>query len=145
VYVDPRGLRFAAWITTAVLAIVLLTGSWVLLAVQTAIFAVGAFGGLRWSPYGMFYRRLIAPRLAPPVQLEPAAPPRFAQAVGFAFAAVGTVGYASGVTALGLVATAGALAAAFLNAAFGLCLGCELYLLIRRIVAHTHTSKGAAV
>jgi hypothetical protein len=99
---------------------------------------------VRWSPYAVVYRRLIAPRLAPPVQLEPAAPPRFAQGVGFAFGAVGTVGYASGVTALGVVATAGALAAAFLNAAFGLCLGCELYLLIRRIAPRTHSSKGAA-
>jgi len=147
VYVDPRGLRLAAWVTTAVLAVVLLTGSWVLLAVQTAIFAVGAFAGLRWAPYGLLYRLLVAPRLAPPAELELAAPPRFAQGVGFAFAAVGTVGYATGLTAVGVVATAFALAAAFLNAAFGLCLGCELYLLIRRILriepTRTQTSKGA--
>ena len=147
-YVDPRALRFAAWITTAVLAVVLLTGNWVLLAVQTAIFAVGAFAGLRWSPYGLVYRLLVAPRLAPPAELEPAAPPRFAQGVGFAFAVAGTLGYASGLTALGVVATGCALAAAFLNAAFGLCLGCELYLLIRRIIptkaTRTHSNKGAA-
>jgi hypothetical protein len=142
-YVDPRGLRFAAWITTGVLAVVLLTGSWQLLAVQTAIFAAGAFGGLRRSPYGALYRLLVAPRLRPPAEFEPAAPPRFAQGVGLAFAAAGTVGYASGLTALGVVATGGALAAAFLNAAFGLCLGCELYLLIRRILP-PHFSKGAA-
>jgi hypothetical protein len=148
VYVDPRGLRLAAWITTAVLAVVLVTGSWVLLAVQTAIFAVGAFAGLRWAPYGLLYRLLVAPRLGPPAELELAAPPRFAQGVGFAFAAVGTVGYATGLTPLGMVATGCALAAAFLNAAFGFCLGCELYLLIRRIVrtetTGTQTSKGAA-
>jgi len=147
VYVDPRALRFAAWITAAVLAVVLLTGSWVLLAVQTAIFAVGAFAGLRWSPYGLVYRLLVAPRLGP-AELEPAAPPRFAQGVGFAFAVAGTLGYASGLTALGVVATGFALAAAFLNAAFGLCLGCELYLLIRRIIpthaTSTQSSKGAA-
>jgi hypothetical protein len=147
VYVDPRAVRFAAWLTTAVLAIVLLTGSWVLLAVQAAIFAVGVFAGLRWSPYGLVYRVLVAPRSGPG-EFEPAAPPRFAQGVGLAFAVAGTLGYASGLTALGVVATACALAAAFLNAAFGLCLGCELYLLIRRIIppppTTTHSSKGAA-
>ncbi len=141
-HVDPRALRVAAWITTVVLAIALLTGNWVLLAAQTAIFAVGAFAGMRLSPYGLLYRFAIAPRLSPPAELEPAAPPRFAQGVGLAFATVGTIGYASGLTALGVVATAFALAAAFLNAAFGLCLGCEMYLLIHRIVP-THTSKGA--
>jgi hypothetical protein len=143
VYVDPRGLRFAAWLTTVVLAVVLVTGSWVLLAVQTAVFAVGAFAGLRYAPYGLLFRRLLAPRLGPPAELEPAAPPRFAQGVGFAFAAVGVAGYASGLTPLGLVATALALAAAFLNAAFGLCLGCELYLILRRVIP-AESSKGAA-
>jgi hypothetical protein len=147
VYVDPRALRFAAWITTAVLAAVLLAGSWVLLAVQTVIFAVAVLAGLRWSPYGLLYRFAIAPRLSPPAELEPAAPPRFAQGVGLAFAIIGTAGYAAGLTALGVVATACALAAAFLNAAFGLCLGCELYLLLRRIVpgrpSTAHSSKGA--
>jgi len=143
VYVDPRGPRFAAWLTTAVLAVVLVTGSWALLAAQAAVFALGAFAGLRWSPYGLLYRWAVAPRLAPPGELEPAAPPRFAQGVGFVFAVLGTAGYASGATALGVVATACALAAAFLNAAFGLCLGCELYLLIRRIVP-ARNSKGAS-
>ena len=148
-YVDPRGLRLAAWITTVVLAVVLLTGSWVLLAVQTAIFAVGTLAGLRWAPYGLLYRLVVAPRLGPPAELELAAPPRFAQGVGFAFALVGTVGYTTGLALLGVVATACALAAAFLNAAFGLCLGCELYLLVLRILrteaTGTQTSKGAAL
>jgi hypothetical protein len=133
--VDPRAPRFAAWLTSAVLAAVLVTGSGVLLAAQTVVFAVTAGLGLRAAPYGLLYRRLVAPRLAPPDQLEPAAPVRFAQAVGFGFAAVGTVGYLAGLPVLGAAATACALAAAFLNAAFGLCLGCELYLLLRRTTA----------
>ena len=131
--VDPRGLRIAAWITTVVLAVVLLTGSGWLLLAQTVVFALGAFAGLRFAPYGAFFRYVIRPRLGPPGELEPAAPPRFAQLVGFVFAAVGTVGYLTGLTALGVVATSLALAAAFLNAAFGLCLGCESYLLFRRL------------
>jgi hypothetical protein len=132
VRVDPRGPRFAAVLTTLVLVVVLATGSGWLLAAQAVVFAVGAAFGLRYSPYGWLYRRLLRPRLGPPQELEDERPPRFAQAVGFAFAAVGTVGYLSGATWLGLVAGAMALAAAFLNAAFGYCLGCELYLLVVR-------------
>ena len=132
-YIDPRGPRFGAVITTVVLAVVLVTGSGWLLAAQTVVFAVGALAGLRYAPYGYLYRRLVRPRLAPPAELEHDAPPRFAQAVGLAFGLVGTVGYLSGATVLGVVATGMALAAAFLNAAFDYCLGCQMYLLIQRI------------
>jgi hypothetical protein len=132
--IDPRGPRFGALITTIVLVIVLITGSAWLLAAQAVVFAIGAFFGLRNAPYGAVYRWLVRPRLGPPGELEAEAPPRFAQGVGLAFAVAGVIGYATGTTALGIAATALALIAAFLNGAFGLCLGCELYLLIRRIV-----------
>jgi hypothetical protein len=131
--VDPRGPRFGAWITTVVLAVCLLTGWWPLLAAQAVVFAIGAFAGLGRAPYGLIYRYLVAPRLAPTDEREEAAPPRFAQGVGFAFAVVGVIGYASGLTVLGVVATALAFIAALLNAAFAFCLGCEVYLLLRRI------------
>jgi hypothetical protein len=130
--VDPRGPRFAAVITTVVLAVVLVTGWWPLLAAQTVVFAIGAFVGLKPAPYSVLYRHLVAPRLGPTSEREDAAPLRFAQAVGFVFATVGTIGYATGLTTLGVVATAFALFAAFLNAAFNFCLGCEVYLLVRR-------------
>jgi hypothetical protein len=130
--VDVRGPRFGAWVTTAVLAVVLVSSSGVLLALQALVFALGAFAGLRYAPFGVVFRTLVAPRLSPPTQFEDAAPPRFAQGVGFAFALVGTAGFLAGVPAVGLAATALALAAAFLQAAFGFCLGCQMYLLIKR-------------
>ncbi|WP_075016812.1 DUF4395 domain-containing protein [Actinacidiphila rubida] len=130
--VDPRGPRFAAALTTLVLFLVLATGSGVLLAAQAVVFALGAFLGLRRSPYAWVYRRLVRPRLGPPGELEDERPPRFAQGVGLAFAVAGAAGYLSGATWLGIGATAAALAAAFLNAAFGYCLGCEAYLLAVR-------------
>lgn len=139
--VDPRGLRFGATITALVLVIVLVTGSWALLAAQAVVFGIGAAFGLRYAPYGLVYQWLVRPRLGAPGELEPAAPPRFAQGVGFAFVLVGVVGYASGITVLGMVATAAALVAAFLNAAFEFCLGCEMYLLIRRIVPATQHER----
>jgi hypothetical protein len=133
-YVDPRGPRFGAAVTTAVLAVVLITGSGWLLVAQAAVFAVGAIAGLRFAPYGVLYRRLVVPRLTPAHELEAEAPPRFAQAVGLLFAVVGAIGYLTGVTALGVVATAFALGAAFLNAAFDYCLGCEVHLRLVRVL-----------
>ncbi len=131
-FIDPRGPRFGAVITTVVLAVVLVASSGWLLAAQTLVFALGALSGLKYAPYGYIYRALVRPRLSKPTELENPAPPTFAQGVGFAFAAIGTIGYFAGVTALGVVFTAFALAAAFLNAAFDFCLGCEVYLLVRR-------------
>jgi hypothetical protein len=130
--VDPRGPRFAAILTTIVLAVVLVTQWWPLLAIQTVVFAIGAFVGLKPAPYSIVYRTLVAPRLGPTDEREDAAPLRFAQAVGFVFALAGTIGFAVGLAPLGIVATAFALFAAFLNAAFDFCLGCEMFLLIKR-------------
>jgi hypothetical protein len=138
-YVDPRGPRFGAAITTAVLAAVLLTGSGWLLAAQAVVFGIGAVAGLRWAPYGVLYRRLVRPRLAPPVEMEAEAPPRFAQGVGLLFALVGTVGYLTGTPVLGAVATAMALVAALLNAAFDVCLGCEVHLRLARLLGRPLT------
>jgi hypothetical protein len=132
VEIDPRGPRFGAAITVIVLAVVLITGSIWLLAAQLVVFAVGALAGLRYAPYGLLYRWLVRPRLGPPARTEAEAPPRFAQGVGMVIAAAGVLCYAVGATAGGLVFTALALIAAFLNAVFDLCLGCHVYLFIQR-------------
>lgn len=137
--VDVRGPRFAAWVTTAALLGVLAasavspTAAAVILAAQAVVFAVGALRGPRHHPYGALFAAWVAPRLGPAGEREPAAPLRFAQLVGLVFALVGVAGFATGATAVGLVATAFALGAAFLNAAFGICLGCQLYPLIARL------------
>jgi Ca2+/Na+ antiporter len=135
--VDPRGLRFVAGITTFVLALVLVTGNGWLLAAQALVFALGV---IDQSPYALLFRRFVRPRLGP-VELEDARPPRFAQGLGLAFALVGVVGFAFGISLLALTATAAALVAAFLNAAFGVCLGCELYPLYRRTFSRRATAR----
>lgn len=145
--VDSRGPRFAAGVSTVVLAAVLVTSSTVLIAAQAVVFALGAFAGLRWHPYGALYRTLVAPRLAAPTEREDPAPVRFSQGLGFAFATVGVFGYATGFSTLGMTVTALALGAAFLNVAFGFCLGCEIYLRLpvrlrsRAIFAPVNTSS----
>ena len=130
--IDPRGPRFGAFITVAVLAVVLITRSAWLLALQTLVFAIGALAGLRYAPYGLLYRWLIRPRLGPPSHTEAEAPPRFAQGMGMVIAAIGVVAFTAVSTTAGIVFTALALAAAFLNAVFDYCLGCQVYLFIQR-------------
>ena len=137
--VDVRGPRFAAWVTTVVIVATLIAAGFspaaaaVILGVQAVVFAIGAWRGPRQHPYGLIFRRLVAPRLGPVTEKEPVPPLKFAQLVGFVFAVVGVVGFAAGIQLLGLIATAFALVAAFLNAAFGICLGCQLYPLVARV------------
>ena len=137
--VDVRGPRFTAWVTTAVIVATLIVSAFspiaaaVILGLQTVVFAIGAVGGPRKHPYGRIFAAFVAPRLGPVTEREPIPPLKFAQLVGFLFAAVGTIGFATGLTTLGLVLTAFALIAAFLNAAFGICLGCQLYPLVARL------------
>ncbi|MGW3470983.1 DUF4395 domain-containing protein [Saccharopolyspora sp. NPDC000995] len=131
---DPRGVRFTAVITSAILALGLVTTSWRVLAAQMVLFGMCAFLGMRLNPWGFVYRQTVQPRLAPidSAEREDPAPVRFSQGVGFAFALVATIGYAAEWTALGIVANGFALVAALLNAVFGYCLGCQMYLLLRR-------------
>jgi len=137
--VDVRGPRFAAWVTTAVLVITLIVSSRslgaaaVILGVQAVVFAIGAISGPRKHPYGLIFAKLVAHRLAPVTEKEPVPPLKFAQLVGFVFAVVGAVGFAAGLSTVGLIATGFALVAAFLNAAFAICLGCQLYPLVARL------------
>ena len=143
--IDPRGQRFAAALTALVLVAVLITSSVWLLAAQAVVFGIGAVLGLKYAPYGLIYRWLVRPRLGPPQELEDEAPPRFSQFVGLVFSIIGVIGYAAGVTPLGVAAAALALAAAFLNAAFGLCLGCEMYVMIRRVWPARTASHGQSM
>jgi hypothetical protein len=129
--VDPRGPRFVAWVTSVVLAFVLV-GQWWLLIIQAVIFAVGAFISLRYNPYSMAFKLWVEPQLRPIEEREDVLPLRFAQGLGFVFALVGVIGYLTGATALGVIFTALALIAALLNAVFGYCVGCQLYLVVRR-------------
>ncbi len=131
---DARGPRFVAAVTAVVLVAVLASGWGLLALVQAAVFAVTAADPRR-GPYALVFRYLVAPRLGPPTVREDAAPVRFAQLVGMVFLLVAAVGYLSGVTAVGTTFAALGLAAAFLNAVFGLCLGCQAYLAVRRLSA----------
>jgi hypothetical protein len=132
--IDARGPRFSAVLTTLVLAAALVTQSAALIAIQLAVFAIGAFAGPAKTPYAFIFKKLIKPRLKGEVPVEDARPPQFAQSVGLIFAVVALAGSLLSIPALFTVAVSFALFAAFLNAAFNFCLGCEIYLLGLRAV-----------
>lgn len=130
--IDARGPRFGAVLTTLVLTAVLALESFPLMIWQLSVFAIGAFVGPQKTPYAFIYRNLIKPRLRGDVPTEDVRPPQFAQIVGFSFLAVATIATLLGEGAFATVVIGFALAAAFLNAAFNFCLGCEMYLMIAR-------------
>jgi hypothetical protein len=133
VQIDARGPRFSAAITTAVLAIALVTSNIWVISFQAVVFAIGAIRGPQFTPYAFIYKKLIKPRLKSEVTFEDARPPQFAQSVGLGFALVAVIASVVGAGGVFTVAVGFALAAAFLNTAFNFCLGCQMYLLILRV------------
>ena len=132
IYIDARGPRFSATITTIVLSTALVTHNvWVLVA-QGLVFLIGATRGPQFTPYGLFFKNIVKPRLKKEAPTEDVRPPKFAQSVGLIFALVGIFGSVVDRSLIFAAATSIALAAAFLNAAFNYCLGCEMYLLLVR-------------
>ncbi|MBD8479297.1 DUF4395 domain-containing protein [Microbacterium sp. CFBP 8794] len=160
--IDVRGPRFAASITAVLLLIATvlsLTGvatahetsspnGWLLpqvsvvarivdpgflLLLVIALLFVWGVASPRTAPWGVLFRRVVRPRLSPPTEFEDPRPPRFAQGVGLFVTAVGLVLHLAGVPWALPIAAAMAFVAAFLNAAFGLCLGCQLYLVLQRV------------
>jgi hypothetical protein len=134
VLIDTRGPRYSAAITSVVLALALITESSYLIGFQFAVFLSAVLFGLRRSIYGFIYLNLIQPMLSGPVPSEDQRAPRFAQLIGALFAFVALLGGVTGNSAVFLIATSFALGAAFLNAAFGFCLGCQIYLILVRLI-----------
>ena len=104
-----------------------------LLVLVTVSFAIGAFLGNSKHPYGLIFKKLIRPRLAAPKELEDPRPPQFAQLVGLLVAGTGVVLYIAGAQGALVFAAGAAFVAAFLNAAFAFCLGCQMYVGLQRI------------
>ncbi|NYF16438.1 hypothetical protein HDC37_001252 [Microbacterium sp. AK009] len=151
--IDVRAPRFAAGITAALLAVAFLLAlvnadavgtparfadsGFLLTAVISLLFLWGVVSPAT-APWGVVFRRLVAPRISPVREREDPRPPRFAQGVGLLVTGAGVLLHLAGVPWALPIAVAMAFVAAFLNAAFGLCLGCQLYLLLQRggVIGH---------
>ena len=136
VQIDPRGYRFGAAVTllVALAALILGAGTAGLIAigVLTAMFLPGAIIGPQATLQSAIFKALLRPRIGPPKETEPFQPARFAQQMGLAMAAAGLVLGLLGVTPGFYIFAALVTVASFLNAVFGFCLGCEIYLLLKR-------------
>ena len=132
--IDVRGPRFSAAITFVVLSAAFLLRNPAILAFQVAVFAIAALAGLRWSPYGNLFRLLKRTfGLGPPPATEPEAGPRFSQFAGLVFSGAGLAAIAAGPTGLGWGLVLVVVGLSGLLAATGLCVGCEIYALGRRL------------
>lgn len=135
--IDPRGPRFGAAITSvlSLAAFVLSLESWIYAApISIALFLLFTWSVFAPSshPYGWIFKTLIRPKLKDPKELEDPRPPQFAQKVGFGFSVLGIIGVAFSPILI-TVSAAFIFFAAFLNAFFNYCLGCQMYLVLRRL------------
>ncbi|MGO2682918.1 MAG: DUF4395 domain-containing protein [Microbacterium sp.] len=129
---DAAFVPGGAWaITHATIVQRLLDGGFLTLLLIALLFLWGVVSP-RTAPWGVVFRRLIRPRLPAPTELEDPRPPRFAQGVGLAVVTIGLVLHLIGVPLALPIAAGAAFIAAFLNAAFAFCLGCQMYLLLQR-------------
>jgi hypothetical protein len=135
--IDPRAPRFGAAITS-LLSLIGFADASTNFGPLTQVFTWLLLVLFLWSvflpeshPYKKLFQ-LIRKRLGEPKELEDSRPPRFAQQVGLSFAMVATLGLLLNTQIISAVALAFTFTAAFLNAFFNFCLGCQMYLLLKR-------------
>jgi hypothetical protein len=126
-WIDPRGQRVGAALSAVVLVAALATGSTWLAGLVGLALAVSAAFGTRWFVFGRPWPALRRVLRLGPTEPEHEYPPRFAQALGATFLAIGTLLLAGGLAPWGWLPVLGVIALQLLLAATGYCLGCRLY------------------
>jgi hypothetical protein len=130
--IDPRGPRFNQTVLAAALLVGFVFQVWVVAPIFAVVLFLGAAFGPRYGPFLRLYAAVVRPRLSPPTELEDPRPPRFAAAVGVVFLGAATVAFLAGASTVGWVLSLTVAGLAALSAATGICVGCELYLLVAR-------------
>ena len=135
--IDPRGPRFGAGITSAlsltafgIALSINYFSAYPLIVILALLFSWSVFSP-KTHPYALIFKNLVRPRLSAPSELEDARPPQFAQKVGLGFALLGLVGFWFA-PVLVAISAGFIFFAAFLNAFFNFCLGCQMYLGLKR-------------
>jgi len=133
-WIDPRAQRLGAALSGGTLVIAYLLGSWPLVAAVGLALGTSAFFGTRWFVFSRPWPLVRGWLRLGTSELEHELPPRFAQAMGATFLAIGTILLALGVTPLGVtplgwLPVAAVVALQTLLATSGFCLGCRLFFL----------------
>ncbi len=128
--IDPRGQRFGAGASVVILVIAFATGwFWLAALVGLNLIVASLFGTRLFLPGRVWPIVRSALKLGPPTEPEHEYPPRFAQALGGIFIALGTLLYVAGLTAGGWLLVGAVAALQTLLAVTGYCVGCKLYFL----------------
>lgn len=141
--VDPRLPRLGQAITGTVLGLAFVLRWPILLPIVAAVLAGASLLGPQANLYAHLFRWVKrAFSLGPPAYLEEAAPPRFSNTVGFVFTTTATIAlYGFGAKAVAWTLALIVSALALLAAVTGLCVGCELYVLGRRLVTRGRVTQ----
>lgn len=141
--IDPRGPRFNQAVVAVSLLVAFLFDSRLVVPVVALVLLAGAAFGPRFGPFLRLYADFIRPRLAPPTELEDPRPPRFAAALGTGFLAAATLAFALGAVGVGWALALVVATLAGLAAATGLCIGCEMYLTLNRVLGGARPGPGS--
>jgi Domain of unknown function (DUF4395) len=133
--VNDFAARTVATGVVAMSVFYLITGwTWVLIPLCFGFWA-RVLTGPTLSPLGQFATRVVAPRLSGTPRLTPGPPKRFAQAIGVAFSTTALVVAVSVGVGPAKIVIAVLAFAAFLEAAFGFCLGCKVFAVLMKLGA----------
>jgi hypothetical protein len=127
--IDPRGHRFGASVSAVILACSYLLNAPVGVLLVLASIGTSAAFGMRWSVYGMIWRRLAKALRLGAVEMEHEYPPRFAQTLGSICLTFSLIAFVAGLPLLGWLFAAAVAALQTLLGVTGYCLGCKLYFL----------------
>ena len=138
---DPRGPRFGAGISSILMLIVIYlsldpASEGIALSVMgfaVVMFTFGSVLGPARHPYSYLYKFTLRKFLKAPAYLEPATPVHFAQIIGLVITGLGLILGIFGIPYALPIAAAAAFMAAFVNAVFAYCIGCQMYLWFKRL------------
>ena len=127
--IDPRGHRFGAGVSATALILAFLTGTVWLVALALLSIGVSAAFGLKYSIYGVIWRRIVKIAHLGKTEPEHEYPPRFAQVLGSTALILSLLAFALGAATLGWLFALAVAGLQTLLAVTGYCLGCRLYFL----------------
>lgn len=130
--IDARLPKFNQGVLTAVLAVSFALNFWYPVPIMALVLGLGTAFGANANPVMLAFVKILKPRLGPPKELEDPRPPRFAALLGTIFLAAATVCFVAGLSLAGWILTLIVAVLAFIAAAFNFCVGCELYVIVRR-------------
>ena len=130
---DNIGRAVASGVVLMSVAAIAFDQLWILIPLTYGFWA-RVLAGPRFSPLAMLASRVVVPWLGRAPKPVPGPPKRFAQGIGAVFSTTALIlAFGFGLSTAAWAVLALLVGAAFLEAAFGICLGCKVFSLLMRI------------